>query len=150
MYMGRQVIRGILCDWWRSCMYWDILASNFTLDYFFTGTRTLVQLFKSCVNKLFVQQFFYKAPSIIVCTDAPLHIFSKCARHLIRTILVCTHARSMSHTIDINDVVFHSLSSIVNNSLQSFTIGSFQWTKFTCTLVYRSFSNIDNVILFFL
>ncbi|KAH3695076.1 uncharacterized protein LOC127861585 isoform X2 [Dreissena polymorpha] len=39
-YMGRQVIRGILCDWWRSCMYWDILASNFTLDYFFTAQDT--------------------------------------------------------------------------------------------------------------
>ncbi|XP_052257637.1 uncharacterized protein LOC127862517 [Dreissena polymorpha] len=37
MYMGRQEIRGILCAWWRSCMYWDILASNFTLDFFFTA-----------------------------------------------------------------------------------------------------------------
>ena len=37
MYMGQTLVRGIACDWWRSCMYWERLASNFTLDYYFTG-----------------------------------------------------------------------------------------------------------------
>ena len=35
--MGRTTVRGINVDHWQSCMFWDILFSNFTLDYYFTG-----------------------------------------------------------------------------------------------------------------
>ncbi|XP_052774803.1 uncharacterized protein LOC128213258 [Mya arenaria] len=40
LYMGRKAVRGIQCDWWRSCMYWGMLQSNFTLDYYFTAMYT--------------------------------------------------------------------------------------------------------------
>ncbi|XP_053395706.1 uncharacterized protein LOC123524576 [Mercenaria mercenaria] len=36
-YMGREVVRGIQCDRWRSCLYWPQLRANFTLDYYFTA-----------------------------------------------------------------------------------------------------------------
>ncbi|KAL4236845.1 hypothetical protein ACF0H5_005231 [Mactra antiquata] len=37
-YMGNTTVRGIHCDWWRSCLYWPQLRSNFTLDYYFTAS----------------------------------------------------------------------------------------------------------------
>lgn len=36
-YMGGTTVRGISVDHWQSCMYWPILAANFTLDYYFTA-----------------------------------------------------------------------------------------------------------------
>ena len=36
-YMGKTIVRGIETDHWQSCMYWELLSSNFTLDYFFSG-----------------------------------------------------------------------------------------------------------------
>lgn len=36
-YMKPAVVRGIQCDWWRSCLYWPQLKANFTLDYYFTA-----------------------------------------------------------------------------------------------------------------
>lgn len=37
VYLGQATVRGILCDHWQSCRYWPDLASNFTLDSYFTG-----------------------------------------------------------------------------------------------------------------
>ncbi|XP_060604426.1 uncharacterized protein LOC132757231, partial [Ruditapes philippinarum] len=35
-YMGKDVVRGISVDHWRSCIYWPQIRANFTLDYYFT------------------------------------------------------------------------------------------------------------------
>ena len=44
--MGQKVVRGINTDHWQSCMSWDILGSNFTLDYYFTGKQSISALFR--------------------------------------------------------------------------------------------------------
>ena len=45
LYMGRKTVRGIWCDWWRSCMYWNMTktTNNYTLDYFWTANDTSYQ-----------------------------------------------------------------------------------------------------------
>lgn len=40
-YMGKKTIRGINCDYWRTCLTWAPLQSTFTLDYYFTDTNWL-------------------------------------------------------------------------------------------------------------
>ncbi|XP_056019755.1 uncharacterized protein LOC125671708 isoform X2 [Ostrea edulis] len=40
-YMGKKVIRGINCDYWRTCLTWAPLSSTFTLDYYFTDQSWL-------------------------------------------------------------------------------------------------------------
>ncbi|XP_062619530.1 uncharacterized protein LOC134281083 [Saccostrea cucullata] len=35
-YMGQKTVRGILCDYWRTCLTWPQVNSTFTLDYYFT------------------------------------------------------------------------------------------------------------------
>ena len=54
-YMGRTTVRGINVDHWQSCMFWDILFSNFTLDYYFTGKYHSGKLdtLKNCDNYIF-------------------------------------------------------------------------------------------------
>ncbi|KAL4237127.1 hypothetical protein ACF0H5_005508 [Mactra antiquata] len=37
LYKGTTTVRGINVDHWQSCMYWPILLSNFTLDYYFSA-----------------------------------------------------------------------------------------------------------------
>ncbi|XP_067677024.1 uncharacterized protein [Haliotis asinina] len=36
-YLGQSEVRGINCDLWRTCMYWDYFKANFTLDYYFSA-----------------------------------------------------------------------------------------------------------------
>ncbi|XP_071117690.1 uncharacterized protein [Haliotis cracherodii] len=36
-YLGQSEVRGINCDHWRTCMYWDYFKANFTLDYYFSA-----------------------------------------------------------------------------------------------------------------
>ncbi|XP_046543513.1 uncharacterized protein LOC124253734 isoform X2 [Haliotis rubra] len=36
-YLGQSEVRGINCDKWRTCMYWDYFKANFTLDYYFSA-----------------------------------------------------------------------------------------------------------------
>ena len=36
-YMGKKTIRGVDCDYWRTCLTWPQVNSTFTIDYYFTG-----------------------------------------------------------------------------------------------------------------
>lgn len=35
-YMGKKTIRGVNCDYWRTCLTWPQVNSTFTIDYYFT------------------------------------------------------------------------------------------------------------------
>ncbi|XP_056019753.1 uncharacterized protein LOC130054319 [Ostrea edulis] len=38
-YMGQTTVRGILCDYWRTCLNWPMVNSTFTLDFYFTNPK---------------------------------------------------------------------------------------------------------------
>lgn len=98
-YMGTKVTRGILCDYWRSCINWPELNSTFTMDYYFSvsnwvtpsgisqvpvraevfGYRTMAGGAKHKFHHIYdysefqaqppLDQTVFETPSMVVCTN---------------------------------------------------------------------------------